>query len=212
MDTAYKLLLAIPSLILAWLAWRRFGPERGKLRADTEISFATLARTLSAEVIELRTMIDAFNKREITCQQRIALLEAQVASLNATLLRDQMGSRLGNFEELKFLFDKCVEGFALTSSLVPGAFLWVSQPICDALQYTCDEIVAMGWEKLVAPEDKERTMTVEGTAQYRRVNGLVNEYVRKDGTRVQFRWYSTAYDRERGLSISVVLIRELPAQ
>jgi PAS domain S-box-containing protein len=210
MDSAYKLLAVIPAMVLAWLAWRRFGPERGKLRADTEISFATLSRTLSGEVIELRALVDAFDKREIACRNRIASLESQVATLTAARLRDQMGSRLDNFEELKFIFDKCVEGFALTSDAAPGAFLWVSQPICDALQYTCDEIVAMGWQKLIAPEDRERTMTVEGTARYRRVTGLVNEYVRKDGTRVQFRWYSTAYDRDRGLSISVVIIRDLP--
>lgn len=137
-------------------------------------------------------------------------LEAGTAALHREIrrLRERDGvlgraaDRWSRVNGLGPVLDRIHQGIVASTVENRGTLVWCNIAFCARLGYTRDQVLALNWRGLVAPEDLAATQAAEGGAHYEPVEGHVNRFRRAQGGWVQLCWYSTEY--EGGVAWSVV--------
>lgn len=151
-------------------------------------------RRHAAEVEQLRTE----NAQLRTVAGRLSL--AAIRGLRTDALADA--------------WDYAQDGIVIGESRSGGTWLFVNRAFADALGYGRNEILDMGWQQLLHPDDQKRARQIEGSAWIGRVSGPVFRLRRSTaagGGWVQMRWYCTIYDAQ-GNAFCIVRIEDLGEQ
>lgn len=93
-------------------------------------------------------------------------------------------------------------GIAVSSKRDGGTILWVNRYVAERMGYARDELLALGWSKLIHPDDLKHAVRAEASAHDGSVVGFVARYRRHEsvgGGWIRWRWDCRPYN-ERGLS------------
>ncbi|MEE8373290.1 MAG: PAS domain S-box protein, partial [Dehalococcoidia bacterium] len=97
-------------------------------------------------------------------------------------------------KELENIFNLSADMIAVCTT--EGKFLRVSPAWKDVLGYTTDEILELGWARLVHPDDAGRTDNeVAQQLHGKPVMGFINRFRCKDGTYKTFEWRATPAEK-----------------
>lgn len=142
----------------------------------------------------------------------VAQLRAEVNELRAVAGRLSLAALRGlRTDALADAWDYARDGIVITEARKGGTLLWCNRAFADALGYGRNEVIDMGWRKLMHPDDQKRAQRIEGSAWTGRVSGPVFRYRRSDaagGGWVHMRWYCTLYDAQ-GNAFCIVLIEDV---
>jgi PAS domain-containing protein len=92
--------------------------------------------------------------------------------------------------------DRARDGIAFSSSAEGGRLLWVNAAFAQALGMERREILRLGWQRLIHPDDQARAQTTEGRAHGRPVSGVAVRYRRAaalGGGWIWTRWWCPRY-------------------
>ena len=198
-----------------WATWRRVRPDLlsrtlGDLAAETvrrRESEAARDRALQ-ESVDMRRTLDHERGELDLARARLRLYETGVPALAVEL--DRLST------DLCSVLDRIPCPVAISLPAEEGRLAWVNRDFCEALGRTREDILALGWRRLVRPADLLATEDAETRAHLGPVE-VVNEYLHMDGSWVCLRWFATRYlprvafsvIRIEGEGNPVVLRREL---
>lgn len=133
----------------------------------------------------------------------LAVVTAQMLEVRARSGRlERAADAITKHASLGDVLDKLVCCLVFTAVEDGGTIVWCNLAFANALQRQREEVIDMGWRRLVHPDDLRATQAAEGSAWRSPVSEFVNRYQRADGLYVQFRWHSTQY--HGGISVSVI--------
>jgi PAS domain S-box-containing protein len=211
--TISALLVSVTSLITSLWAFLFRHPKEYKLRQnesilrlnDEEIEFAGKAKdTLRENLSLIKAADDCSNKLEATLR-RVTELEGSVKRLENTVPLALIYSRMvEGQDDLGFILDQSTDLFSISTLEEGGKLVWVNEAWSKSLGYTREEILEMGWEALVHPEDLERSRLAEATA-WSGIVEIVNRYRMKVGSWVILRWYAAKY--KEGFSLALARVK-----
>lgn len=200
------------SVIAASAAWIAIALDRRKRSAETRSIEATAASTeastardLFKEVEDLRTRVIHAEDHANAVDEENRTLRARIARLEAAMPMALVAGRIDDYASLADLFDLLADPLVFSAPTNDGKLLWVNKAFCTALGRTREEILALGWQKLIHPDDVGKTSFAESAAWSDRVWGFVNRYVHADGSMVLLKWYCPAYKNLVTLSFVEVL-------
>jgi PAS domain-containing protein len=201
----------LASIIAAGAAWlavvldrRKRAAEARSIEATAAATEASTSRDLFKEVEDLRSRVVAAEDHARASDRENQVLKEdharenqvlkdRIARLEAAIPMALVAGRVDDYASLADLFDMLSDPLVFSAPTNDGKFLWVNTAFCAALGRTRDEILALGWRKLIHPEDVGKTSFAESAAWADRVWGFVNRYVHADGTMVLLKWYCPAY-------------------
>lgn len=141
-----------------------------------------------------------------------AQLRAEVNELRTIAGRLSLAALRGlRTDALADAWDYAQDGIVIGEAHGGGKWLWINRAFADALGYGRNEVLDMGWQKLLHPDDQKRARQVEGRAWIGRVSGPVFRFRRSaaaGGGWVQMRWYCTLYDAH-GNAFCIVIVEDV---
>lgn len=141
-----------------------------------------------------------------------AQLRIEVQQLRSVAGRLSLAALRGlRTDALADAWDYSQDGIVISEANNGGTWLWVNDSFAKALGYGRNEVLDMGWRKLMHPDDQKRAQRIEGSAWTGRVSGPVFRFRRSAATGggwVQMRWYCTLYDAQ-GNTFCIVLIENV---
>lgn len=186
---------------------------RSQLRhtdAESTASEVATSTTLFDQVETLRSRLLVSEDRAGKAERENAELRDRISRLERVMPMALIADRItADLDDLAALFDLSGELWFVTSSDAEGMFVWCSSAVCRVLGRQREEVVSIGWRRLIHPEDLAEAERAEASAWDRRVWGHPNRYQKADGTYVRFRWYCPRY--ASGTTLSLVKVVAEPA-
>jgi PAS domain S-box-containing protein len=182
---------------------RKIDAEARSIDAETAKTEAETARDLAKDVDDLRKRVVIAEDHATTFERDNAALKARIARLESATAMALVASRVDDYASLADFWDLLSDSLVFTAQNDGGKFLWVNQAFCRLLGRTREDILALGWRKLIHPRDIPDAAAAEATVWHEHIWGFVNRYIHADGSTLLLRWYCPAY--KNGVTVSVVV-------
>jgi len=144
------------------------------------------------------------------CERESADLRAWKARVEAILPFALIGQRFEEWESLREMLDGMSDPAFITSPADGGTLLFANRVFCELINRPLDEILHLGWRRLVHPVDLTATSATEASAWHGAVRDFVNRYPIKGGGMVTFRWRCPAYSR--GVTLAIARVESIDAE
>lgn len=187
-----------------------------KSRPETEARATDALSRLLGDFNTLRDKLEASEDSEEDCQSKLAKMRAELAECMTRLARinerresNESGRPYLALSEkvmrvslsTQRVLNACRDGIVISDRRENGKFRFVNAAFARQLGRTPDEILRIGWQALIHPEDAEAALEVEGDA-WADGGETKNRYRHADGTYVTLLWHFSNY--EGGAALSVV--------
>lgn len=205
------LLVAASAAIGGYVALRKWRPDAIKAYAEATATLAKDNDTIRAllracresderradQVEDLRDEVAALRRINADNVARIAHLERGYAPALLSRLLDEADAHA-----LEAVLDKVETPVTFSVSDGGGTFRLVNRSFAESLGRTKEEIIALGWRRLIHEPDLRRAEKTESKAWTGSLDGVVLRYHHKDGSLVTFRWFTTPYINGRCLAVA----------
>ena len=206
----------ISGIVALYLNYRKEKVDTKINSINEDTSYANTAKGLLESLDLLRKILNQTEEKlkkaehelsishlEQQKKEELALyLHHKIALLESALPVALINTKLENItKDLQDVFDEFSDPVIISTPEDSGYIRWVNISFCKLLNRTREEILELGWRRLVHHDDLYDTLSVEAQAWDLPVR-VVNRWQHKDGHYVTLRWYSTSYNK--GVSLSTV--------